>query len=120
MPPFPSVFRRSDRGPATVMVIVLWSECPDLPASMSPLGLVPSAVGLGYGLRYAELATGQAHERLVFEAVSRPGKGRLIFTASGSGREDLLLMAHGAMEWAMVAARARPCSLIYSRPGYAD
>jgi hypothetical protein len=74
---------------------------------MAPLGLVPSAVGLGYGLRYADLANGQ-HVRLVFEAVSRPGKGQLIFTANGSTNEQLLCMAQGAMEWAMVSSADTP------------
>jgi hypothetical protein len=66
-------------------------------------------VGLGYGLRYADLANGQ-HVRLVFEAVSRPGKGQLIFTANGSTNEQLLNMAQGAMEWAMVRRLDAPTS----------
>jgi hypothetical protein len=77
---------------------------------MAPLGLVPSAVGLGYGLRYADLGSGQTHVRLVFEAVSRPGKGQLIFTANGSTNEQLLHMAQGAMEWAMVSSEDTPHS----------
>jgi hypothetical protein len=99
---------------------VLCSDCPPLPASLSPLGLVPSAVGLGYGLRYADLATGQAGERLVFEAVSRPGKGQLIFTSGTSRNERLSHMAVGAMEWAMVSSQNSPrCTSSYtidSRP----
>lgn len=72
---------------------------------VTPLGLVPPAVGLGYGLRFPDpkssgMQDEVASERLVFEAVSRPGTGRLIFT--GSGDEELQLMAHAAMEWAMV------------------
>jgi hypothetical protein len=86
---------------------------------MASLGLVPSAVGLGYGLRYADLGSGQAHERLVFEAVSRPGKGQLIFTANGSENEQLLHMAQGAMEWAMVSSEHTPIMFLLS-PTYMD
>lgn len=78
------------------------SDCPPLPPSLGPLGLVPS-VGVGYGLRYVDPASSPLSERLVFEAASRPGKGRLIFTSNGLASEELSRMAQCAMEWAMVS-----------------
>lgn len=73
------------------------------------MGLVPSGVGLGYGVCYepsplegTQLPIG----RLVFEAVSRPcGSGKLIFTG-GHGMKPLSLMADMAFSWAVANREA--------------
>lgn len=92
--------------PPPDLLALLWcfglSDCPPLPPSLCPYGLVPS-VGLGYGLRYIDPASPLSSEPLVFEAASRPGTGRLIFTAGGLGNAELSRQARCAMEWAMVS-----------------